>query len=231
MHYKQGVKFMPPRIDGFGPPHKGIRYLMSQMMFKVGNLNYEDDSKTKQLDIELKDLWKMLKFHAKAEEEFIFPHIEKADNNLFNSLREAHKNFESDIDTIDTKYEELLNVEVGKGIRIQKGVEFVKNYNDFVAHYFLHLQDEELLAMPLLWNVLSDEQILDFSQKIPASAPPEINAYFLPFFIGATNLYERIGILNGLRTIMPEEAFQGVSKRVEAILDSDDWEQLKTKVG
>jgi hypothetical protein len=221
---------MPPRIDGFGPPHKGIRYLMSQMMLKVGNSNYEDDSKTKILDNELKNLWKMLIFHAKAEEEFIFPHIEKANNTLFNSLLEAHKKFESDIVKLEMEFEELLNEKVGEGIRIQKGIEFVKNYNNFVAHYFLHLQDEELLAMPLLWNILSDEQILDFSKKIPASASPEINAYFLPFFIGATNLYERIGIMNGLKTVMPEEVFLGISSRVEAILETDDWEQLKVKI-
>jgi hypothetical protein len=199
-------------------------------MLKVGNLNYENVLKTKQLDTELKDLWRMLKFHAKAEEEFIFPHIEKADINLFNSLQEAHNRFEQEIDNLDKDFEEILSQERGSGIRIQKGVEFVRRYNDFLSHYYLHLQDEELQAMPLLWNFLSNDQILDFSRKIPASASPEINAYFLPFFISATNLYERIGIINGLRSVMPEDVYQNIIKRIETILDAEDWEELLVKV-
>jgi hypothetical protein len=89
------------------------------------------------------------------------------------------------------------------------------------------MQVEEKNAMPVLWEVLTDKQIMEIIGKMAMKPAPEVSQYFLPYLVQGTNPMERIGILTGMKSNMPAPVFEGAIKIVQKALSKEDWDALQ----
>ncbi len=216
-----------PRYDVYGPVHKGIRFLMTEVMYEVGKADASDESELTLLDEKLQYLWGILKAHAEGEEEYLFPVLEKENENFFTKMKEAHDKFHKLINELGIEFKKILDTSIENDEKAGKLAEFVKQYNLFLSQYFSHLQDEELDANPILWKVLSDEELMVIIPKIAAKIPPNVMQYFTSYFVRAINHTQRLGLLMGMKKNLPEPVFEGILKIAEASLEGKDWKKLK----
>ncbi|MFW9804049.1 MAG: hemerythrin domain-containing protein [Candidatus Thorarchaeota archaeon] len=214
------------RMRLFGPIHKGLRHLLSTRVLQLGQMDLRVAPNVRTQWKEVEKSFEVLHVHAAAEEEFVFPNIEKKNQELFDRLNHDHQAFTSIMDSLEKQLEALVVIESHEE-RIMKGNSLTQAFNDFVVKYGEHMQVEEKTAMPILWDVLEDNQIMEIIGKMSMKPAPEVSQYFLPFLVQATNPMERIGILTGMKSLMPAAVFQGAIQIVQKALSTEDWEALQ----
>jgi iron-sulfur cluster repair protein YtfE (RIC family) len=216
-----------PRYDVYGPVHKGIRFLMTEIMYELGKSDVSNLSELNSLEEKSKYLWDILKAHAEGEEEFLFPHLERENKSFFTKMKQAHDHFHEEIDILRNNFRKIKETDIGSDEKVELMSNFIKQYNTFLSQYFSHLQDEELEANPILWKALSDDELMVIVPKIASKSPPEIMQYFMVYFLRAVNHTERLGLLMGMQKNAPEPVFKGILNIAEDSLEDSDWQRLK----
>jgi hypothetical protein len=217
----------PPRFDVYGSLHKGIRSLMTEIMYELGKSDITNSSEFTALGEKLRYLWDILHVHAQGEEEFIFPHLKMKNKTFYIKLKEAHEKFEKDADSFRKSFKELLGMDIGGAEKQDAVTQFTKRYNTFVSEYFSHMQDEELQANPILWGMLDDEELMEILSNMSQKPTVELREYFIPYLLRATNPSERVGVLMGMRRSMSETVFNRTLDIAKASLVESDWQKLK----
>jgi hemerythrin superfamily protein len=220
-------KMAQPRFDVYGPIHKGIRSLMTELMYELGKSDVNDTSEFTALGEKLGYLWDILYVHAQGEEEFIFPHLERKDKTFHRKLKQAHEKFEKDANMFRDSFKGLLGMDMEVSEKQAGMTKFTKRYNTFVSEYFSHMQDEELDANPILWGMLDDEKLMEMLSNMSQKPTVELREYLLPYLLRATNPAERIGVLMGMKRSMSESMFDGTLKIARTSLAESDWQKLK----
>ncbi|MFW9772157.1 MAG: hemerythrin domain-containing protein [Candidatus Heimdallarchaeota archaeon] len=216
-----------PRIDVYGPIHKAIRLIMTEIMYELGKVDPNNLSELALLAERLENLWNLLEAHAQGEEEFIFPHLKREAESIFIKLKQAHEKFEEQIGIFRNDFRRITGEDIEIEKRPGQVSSFIKQYNTFLSQYFSHLQDEELEANPILWKALNDSELMDIINKIVSKQPPELMQYLLPYYFRAINPMERTGLLMGMKKNIPETAFEGILKIAQDSLEESDWLKLK----
>ncbi|MFW9808501.1 MAG: hemerythrin domain-containing protein [Candidatus Thorarchaeota archaeon] len=189
----------------------------------MGQLDLRIVADVKSQSDDVRQSFEVLHVHAAAEEEFVFPHIEEKDSGLFDRLNRDHQSFTPIMDSLEQQVKDLIADEE----RTMRGNEVAQTFNDFVVKYSEHMQVEEKIAMPILWEVLKDNQIIEIIGKMSMKPAPEVSQYFLPYLVQATNPMERIGIISGMKSFMPAAVFQGAIQIVQKALSAEDWDALR----
>ena len=216
-----------PRFDVYGSLHKGIRSLMTEVMYELGKSEVTNTSGLTALGEKLGYLWDILYVHAKGEEEFIFPHLLKKDKAFHMKLKQAHEKIEKDADFFRDSFKKFLETDVEAAEKQQELTKLTKRYNTFVSEYFSHMQDEELEANPILWGLLDDNELMEILSNMSQKPTVELREYFIPYLLRATNPAERVGVLMGMRRSMSESTFTRTLEIAKASLAESDWQKLK----
>jgi hemerythrin superfamily protein len=220
-------KMPSPRFDVYGSLHKGIRSLMSEIMYELGKSDVTNTSELTAIGEKLGYLWDILHVHAQGEEEFIFPHLKMKNKTFYMKLKQAHEKFEKDADYFRKSFKDLLGMNMEGAEKQEELTKFTKRYNTFVSEYFSHMQDEELQANPILWGMLDDEELMEILSNMSQKPTVELREYFVPYLLRATNPSERVGVLMGMRMSMSESAFNRTLDIAEVSLAESDWQKLK----
>lgn len=207
----------------FGPIHKGIRHILNTRVLQLGQLDFSVVTDIKSQSDEVRKSFEVLHVHAAGEEEFVFPYVKEKDKNLFNRLMHDHQVFTQTMNELERQVKALISDEE----RTIKGNDVAQVFNDFVAKYSAHMLVEETMVAPILWEAVTDNQIVEIIGKMSMKATPEVSQYFLHYLVQATNPMERIGVLSGMKSLMPETVFQGALQVVQKALSSEDWEALR----
>ncbi|MFX1324054.1 MAG: hemerythrin domain-containing protein [Promethearchaeota archaeon] len=215
------------RYDVYGPVHKGIRFLMTEIMYELGRADVTIIPELTSLEEKLQYLWDVLEAHAAGEEEFLFPHLEKGDIIIYKKLKAAHEKFYEQIEILRNEFLKISGAEMGVDEKEEELPEFIRHYNTFLSQYFSHMQDEELEANPILWKALSDEELMVIVPKIASKIAPNIMQYFMAYFLRAINYKERLGMLMGMQKNVPEPMFTGILDIAESSLEETNWQKLK----
>ncbi|MFX1578117.1 MAG: hemerythrin domain-containing protein [Promethearchaeota archaeon] len=211
------------RAQLFGLIHKGIRHILNSRVLQLSQLDFRVVADVKSQSEEVKKSFEVLHVHAAAEEEFVFPHIKKKDPDLFERLIRDHQTFTPIMDSLEQQVKALIVDEE----RTMKGYEVTQAFNDFVAKYSAHMMVEEGMAMPILWEVLKDNQIMEIIGKMSMKPAPEVSQYFLLYLVQATSPMERIGILSGMKSFMSTDMFQGAMQTAQKALSTEEWDALR----
>ncbi|NHI90387.1 MAG: hypothetical protein EAX87_12745 [Candidatus Thorarchaeota archaeon] len=192
-------------------------------MLQLSKLDLRVVADVKAQSEEVRKSFEVLHVHAAAEEEFVFPHIKEKDPDLFERLIRDHQTFTPIMDSLEQQVKALIVDEE----RAMKGYEVVQALNDFVAKYSAHMMVEEGMAMPILWEVLKDNQIMEIIGKMSMKPTPEVSQYFLRYLVQATNPMERVGLISGMKSFMSKEMFQGAIQTVQKSLSTEEWDALR----
>jgi iron-sulfur cluster repair protein YtfE (RIC family) len=211
------------RMRLFGPIHKGIRHILNTRVLQLGQLDLRVVADVKSQSDEVRRSFEVLHVHAAGEEEFVFPYVEEKDPDLFTRLMSDHQAFTQIMNSLEQQVRALIVDEE----RTIKGNDVAQAFNDFVAKYSVHMLVEETMVTPILWDAITDNQIVEIIGKMSMKAAPEVSQYFLQYLVQATNPMERIGVLSGMKSLMPPAVFQGALQIVQKALSTKEWDALR----
>lgn len=213
------------RFDVLGPTHKGLRNGLTKIQFTTAQLDFSDAKQLASLLESLEWMMKILDAHALGEDKFLFPLLQKVNPVVFKILEEEHGGLER----VQTSLiEELQNIKgQSSSNREELGILFTRNLNDFVAHYFIHLQTEELKAIPELWNSYEDSELMQAVGKFASITPSDVLAKFVEYIIPALNPKERISFMMTIKNSASEQVFNNFLAISKNVLTMESFTNLE----
>jgi hypothetical protein len=230
---------MSTRENLFRPIHKGIRSMIYVLGQRLGTTDFTDLTQSNQVAEQLKEelthstsncILCLLKAHSAHEEKDFFSAIQRFDADPVRLMTAEHAVIVRRIYGVSKLCDELVTVSDPER-RIELGDRLTLEVNDLFAFYLAHLNNEEAVLVPVMWENFSDEELralrAQFYNTIPLSAFEEWMRWTLP----ALNANELIVLLSGMKTDPPPNRFANALRLAEELLPADRWLVVQGRVG
>ncbi|TGK40347.1 hemerythrin domain-containing protein [Leptospira andrefontaineae] len=147
-------------------PHKAIRYGISKLVQEAGRTDYSDPKDVLELLESGKEIFLMLKIHARDEEGVSLKHLEEKDPQASLKDKEEHKYLEEKIKDLESLLDRIKE-EVGQAQTLSE--EFYTKLIRFQTDYFSHMTREEEETQIRLHLYFSDPELDDHQKEIMGS--------------------------------------------------------------
>lgn len=147
-------------------PHKAIRYGISKLVQESGRTDYSDPKEVLQLFELGKEVFRMLKIHARDEEAVSLKHLEKKDPQSSLKDKEEHKYLEEKIEELGSILDRIKEKVEQAHIHSE---EFYTKLIRFQTDYFSHMTREEEETQMSLHSYFSDTELEDHQKEIMSS--------------------------------------------------------------
>ena len=229
---------MSTRENLFRPVHKGLRsmiFLLGQRMNTADFANVaEANALAKQLRAALTQsasncVLCLLQAHSVHEDKDFFGAIRAFDDEPVKLMMAEHAVIVRRIYQVAKTCDELAAV-TDPARRIEVGDRLLLEANDLFAFYLAHLNNEEALLVPVMWENFSDEQLralrAQFYNTIPLAAFEEWMRWTLP----ALNVHELVILLSGMKTDPPPNRFADAMRLGKTTVPRDRWAEVERAV-
>src|SRR5262249_18415552 len=89
-----------------------------------------------------------------------------------------------------------------------------------------HMAEEELVIEPLFHALYTDSELEELRSALVNAVPQREKLEFLRLMVPASNHEERVALLAGLKSQLPEPAFQGITATLRGPLGDGDYARL-----
>lgn len=212
----------PQRHDIYGPIHKGLRRAHGEILERLGRADF-----TAPDDIlrALRDHLALCRKHLAHEDQHIHPAFEARMPGGTASLERQHDEHREDFERLGRA---IVAVErAAAADRPAAGRQLYLTFATFMAADLAHMHEEETVIFPQLCALFTDEELSAMEMEIISTLPPEENIAFMRMMIPAMNPAERVGLLGGIKSGAPPEAFDAIiHQAVRPTLAPDDLAAL-----
>jgi hypothetical protein len=216
-------------FDLYSHPHKGIRAALFSVTGCAGSVDPSDRLARGQVVDQVLTIARFLDEHAKHENEFVVPSIEKYAPELADVIHVVHPLLDARVAAIRELAEE---VDVTSGPRAKAAVHTLYlELASFTGAYLEHQDFEERQCMAVLAAALPVADLVAINQAIVGSIPPEDMAVALSLMLPAMNIDDRIELLGGMQAGAPPEVFAGVCALAESVLTPAAWSATAARLG
>src|SRR5687767_1519010 len=159
----------PVRFNVYRDSHKGLRLMLAQLVTRAGQTDFHDQDGLELLRGETQQAFNMLRAHAQHEEKFFGPLLEAYSPRVAQLIEADHEEHEA-------KMRELLGslsaISPRGADASLRGHGFYMMLTRAVGEILVHMSEEEQLAMPVLWERLTDQALQGVSGRLVASLSP-----------------------------------------------------------
>jgi hypothetical protein len=196
------------RHDLYGPIHKGLRLALSELVTRIGQVDFADRAQSEEMLAALRRQMALSASHLAHEEHHIHTALEARAPGSTITLEADHDHHRRTFEALEAAMDA---VEASHGeARRRFGRELYLRFTQFVAADFAHMAEEETIVLPLLHRLFSDDELIAIEGAIVASLPPEEAMAFMKLMIPAMSEFERIAFLGFVRATAPTEAFEAM---------------------
>ncbi|UJR85738.1 hemerythrin domain-containing protein [Sandaracinus amylolyticus] len=217
-----------PRPSFYREVHKGIRMMLGALVERAGRTDFAEAASVARLRNETVEIFALLEAHAHHEDEHVGPllrtHAPATAADLGAAHVEHHERMRLMIST-------LVAAERGGARAADLGHELVVALSRFAGELAIHMADEEEIAMPALWNALSDPELEAVHHALVRSIPPETAFAFYRWMLPAMSMPERTRMLTAMRTGAPPQVFDAVVALAARVLSAEDFAALAPVMG
>ena len=182
---------MAHKLDLYRNVHKAQRVRLFSLAVELGRADYNDHALVDALCARLNALVAELREHAGNEDRFIHPLLRVKAPETAAALDRGHDDFEEQLRDFQARASRLP---LSAGSRTEEGLDLYRAFWRAISLYLAHLQEEETVAMPALWETCGEEELLevmrsfvasrtdsqrlgDLLEQLPALTPQERTAY------------------------------------------------------
>jgi hypothetical protein len=230
---------MSDRENLFRPIHKGIRSMIFLLGQRMGTTDFANLDESNELAKQLRrDLTMstsncilcLMQAHSVHEDKDFFAAVRPVDEEPVKLMAAEHAVIVRRIYQVAQLCDDLLKI-TDPARRIEAGDRLTLETNDLFAFYLAHLNNEEALLVPVMWEHFSDEQLralrAQFYNTIPLLAFEEWMRWTLP----ALNVHELTILLSGMRTDPPPNRFADAMRVGKETVRADRWAEVERHVG
>ena len=114
--------------------------------------------------------------------------------------------------------------------RIEVGDRLLLETNDLFAFYLAHLNNEEALLVPLMWEGFTDAQLRALRAQFYNTIPLEAFEEWMRWTLPALNVHELIILLSGMKTDPPPNRFADAVRLGKLTVPRDRWSEAERAV-
>jgi hypothetical protein len=215
---------MSNRFNLYRDAHKAIRMFLSEFSLLAGRTDFSDQADLSTLKESFDQVYDMFMIHTKVEDEHIMPLLKQFDEALYKQLEHDHHEVDTMLEDLKAQ---LSSINSSDGDAVARGYDYFLQTNRFIAFNLKHLDDEERLVMPLLWQNMNDEEIIACFGKIRADiAPPLMNAYY-QYLFPSMRVFDIGMMLKGIKAAAPPEIFEKIITVANSSISESDNKKLK----
>ena len=214
------------RHDLYGPIHKGLRLALSNLVIRIGSTDFADPEAARETIAALRRQMVLSATHLAHEEEHIHAALEARAEGASLTLAADHDHHRRAFGEIETAMQAIEAAPAAD--RAALGRQLYLAFTQFVAADFAHMAEEEMVTLPLLHRLFTDEELIAIEGGIVAALPPEKVIAYMQLAIPAMNGPERVRFLAFVRGGAPAEAFEAILNfAVRPTLTPDDYYQVE----
>lgn len=168
-----GEKYMTVtiRMDTYKTVHKALRFLLFRISTNIAKYDVKYDTSFAYIKSDFDELAAWLKDHGAHEDTYFHGFLRKKHPATLAALDYQHE--QSEIDWRDVEDEAQRIFEGDQKPDAIQWHRFYLKFNHFLTSYLTHLQYEELVALPLLWESATDEELMNGIQNMIKSFTPK----------------------------------------------------------
>lgn len=217
-----------PRVDLYGPIHKGLRWALARMVSRLGNETMTDPVRAASLLDDLDELLTFCSDHIRHEDLFIHPAIEARRAGAAAGLASSHVEHAETISELRFIMN-TLRTAPSDTIRPLTRTLYLC-FGAFMAENFAHMAEEEEITQPLLEELYSDEELVGLHTNLMAQLSPGELVASLLFMLPAINEEERVHLLAGPKAAMPADVFDGLFRAGRRYLTDEEVATLMARL-
>ena len=230
---------MSERENLFRPIHKGIRLMLYELGSRMQTTDFgnvvDGNRFVTRLQHQLGDslsncILCMLRFHSLHEEKDVFSELRVHDPDPVEIVLKEHAEVARRSRGVIKTCDELLAATAGPR-RLELGDRLNLEVNDLFTYYLGHLNNEESLLVPLMWQWFSDEQLRAMRTKFYDSLPQPLFETWMRWTLPAMNAEELVVLFSGLKKDPGRRPFEEWARLAHMILDFDRWLTVSERVG
>ena len=230
---------MSERENLFRPIHKGIRSMLYELGSRLQTTDFADEAAAKRiLDRLQRDLENslsncilcLLNSHSRHEEHEIFSRLAPQDEDAVRLVLQEHLEIARRIHAIVRTSDEVLAAG-STARRIEIGDRLNLEANDLFCYYLQHLNNEEALIVPLMWERFSDDELRDIRATFYDALPELLFEVWLRWTLPSLNLHELVTLFAGLKRTPDRGRYPEWVRLARTILDAPTLQSLDERVG
>ncbi len=230
---------MSDRENLFRPIHKGIRSMIYTLGLRLGSTDFTNVAESNAVVTELKRELSlstsncflcMLQTHSTHEERDFFVALRQFDEDPVRLMMAEHAVIVRRVYDVAKLAEEMVAIS-DPGARIEAGDRLVLEANDLFAFYLAHLNNEEAVLVPVMWEHFTDPKLralrAQFYNRIPLPLFEEWMRWTLP----ALNVHELVILLSGMKSDPRPNRFADAIRVGDTTVEPSRWATVIERVG
>lgn len=170
----------------------------------------------------------LLQAHSKHEEKDFFSALRPFDEDVVGLMMKEHGEISRQVRGVARTCDELTHL-TDPARRIEIGDRLSLEANDLFAAYLAHLNNEEAMLVPVMWERFTDEQLralrAQFYNTIPLARFEEWMRWTLP----ALNSNELAVLLSGMKREPAPNRWGEMARIGREVLGPDRWSAVEAK--
>ncbi|HYB79671.1 MAG TPA: hemerythrin domain-containing protein [Thermoplasmata archaeon] len=229
---------MSDRENLFRPIHKGIRSMIFLLGQRMGTTDFTNVEESNDLAKQLRtDLTRsasncilcLLQTHSVHEDKDFFGAVRAFDEEPVKLMAAEHAVITRRIYQVAKLCDELTAI-TDPARRIEVGDHLVLETNDLFAFYLAHLNNEEALLVPVMWENFSDEQLRALRAQFYNTIPLEAFEEWMRWTLPALNIHELLILLSGMKSDPPPNRFADAMRMGRATVPRERWAEVERAV-
>jgi hemerythrin-like domain-containing protein len=216
-------------IDMYRAPHKALRFLLANLLLKMGSTSFGEESSARSVIADLEVALSACDEHIAHEDTFVRPALVGRAPNATATLDHEHAEHAQQVAELRALAAALTGAATSDARRAL-GDTLYLHFSVFVAETLAHAAYEERVIQPLLDRLFSAEELQAIHEELVASIAPAAMMAFLQAMIPGSNREERAETLGKVKLKAPPAVFAGLLNELRPRLSSDDWEDLRQRV-
>jgi Hemerythrin HHE cation binding domain len=231
---------MTDRENLFRPIHKGIRLMIYQLGSQLQTANFADIAEGNRAVAQVKhDLGNplatcilcMLRVHSHHEEKDLFSEVSAHDPDVVEMMLRAHAELAEATRGVAKTGDEVLAL-TDPARRVEVGGRLLQEANELFARYLTHLNVEESMLVPVMWQWFTDEQLRAMRARFYDSMPLANFETWMRWTLPALNEEELVVLFSGLKNDpKATDRFDQWVRLAHMTLDLGRWLALRERVG
>lgn len=218
-----------PRLDLYGPVHKGLRAFMFDTLGRLGRCDADDPAEFERTLAALRTLLWICESHLAHENAFVHEAMDARRPGSSRATADDHVEHEQAIAALRGLLDETAAAPAG--LRARALYRLYLRTARFVAENLEHMEIEETHNTRMLHDAYDDGELAAIHDRILAAIPPAEGAVFERWILGAVSHPERVGMLTGMRQHAPAPVFDAAIATCRDVLAPNDWAKLAKALG
>jgi Hemerythrin HHE cation binding domain len=230
---------MTRRENLFQPIHKGIRSMLYELGSRLQTTDFANVSESNRFAQHLKrDLNSslsscvlcLLRAHSNHEERDLFAKVRVHDADAIDLVMKEHAEVSRRIRDVATTCDEVLKLD-SAARRIELGDRLTLEVNDLFANYLTHLNNEEAVLVPIMWERFTDEELRAMRSVFYDHLPHSLFEVWMRWTLPSLNMNELLVLYSGLKTSADPERWKDWVRMAHETLDLARLRGLEDQVG